>query len=307
MNSLSKFLDEQKIGLVDIGASGGLEARWRSIRGNIKAFLFEPDERSLEELKLADYVEEMFPVGLGSSELTTPLNLCRSPGASSILSPCHSFLSLFSDAKRFDVTKQVDIKLPTLDHCLMSRWQDCDFIKIDTQGTELDILRGGDALLDSPIIGLEIEVEFVRLYENQDLFGDVCSHLESKGFEFFDFVNICRWERERFTLFGQAVFGDGLFLRSPEAFAQILKALPKDVARTKARKYIAIVALYDHLDLLPVCLSVFQQYLEAGDQKAVNRLHKSLLTRRNISSFLLRVMNKLLRPLGLRTIGLQVS
>ena len=79
------------------------------------------------------------------------------------------------------------------------------------------------------------------------------------------------------------------------------------MARTKAKKYIAIVALYDHLDLLPVCLSVFQQYLEAGDQKAVNRLHKSLLTRRNISSFLLRVMNKLLRPLGLRTIGLQVS
>ena len=306
MNSLKVFLDEQRVGLVDIGASGGLEARWCSIQGNIKAFLFEPDERSHKELKLADYVEEIFPVGLGSSELIAPLNLCRSPGASSVLSPRHSFLSLFSDAKRFDVTKQVDIKLSTLDHCLMSRWQDCDFIKIDTQGTELDILRGGDALLDSPIIGLEIEVEFVRLYENQDLFGDVCSHLESKGFEFFDFVNICRWERERFTLFGQAVFGDGLFLRSPETFAQILKALPRDVARTKAKKYIAIVALYDHLDLLPVCLSVFQQYLEAGDQKAVNRLHKSLLTRRNISSFLLRVMNKLLRPLGLRTIGLQV-
>ena len=307
MQALNSFLGELQIGLIDIGASGGLEPRWRSIRRNIKAFLFEPDERSHQELGSADYVEEIFPVALGASETNATLNLCHKPTVSSLLPPRHSFLSRFPDAKRFDVISQETIKLSTLDRCLMDRWQDCDFIKIDTQGSELDILRGGLALLDGPIIGLEVEVEFIRLYDKQDLFGDVCTHLESKGYEFFDFVNICRWERERFTLFGQAVFGDGLFLRSPEVFAEILSSLPIDIARSKAKKYIAIVSLYDHLDLLPVCICSFQPYLNAADLRAIEDLYGILLRRRRLSSFLLRAANILLKPLGIRTTGLQTS
>lgn len=46
MRALNNFLGELRIGLVDIGVSGGLEPRWRSIQRNIKTFLFEPDERS---------------------------------------------------------------------------------------------------------------------------------------------------------------------------------------------------------------------------------------------------------------------
>lgn len=306
---LNTFLGELKIGLVDVGASGGLEPRWRSIQKNIKAFLFEPDERSHQELQLqsADHVGEIFQIGLGSSASNALLNLCRSLGASSTLPPHLSFLSRFPNVERFDVTRQETIKLSTLDECLISNWKDCDFIKLDTQGTELSILRGAEALLDSPIIGLEIEVEFIRLYEGQDLFGDVSAHLESKGFEFFDFVNICRWERGKFTLFGQAVFGDGLFLRSPEVFATFLNSLPIETARSKALKYIAIISLYDHLDLLPICITLFKQFLSAADVKATKDLHTSLLRRRRLSSFLLRAANFLLKPLGIRATGLQIS
>ena len=74
MQALNSFLGELEIGLIDIGASGGLEPRWRSIRHNIKAFLFEPDERSHQELGSADYVEEIFPVALGASETNATLS-----------------------------------------------------------------------------------------------------------------------------------------------------------------------------------------------------------------------------------------
>ena len=307
MQALRTYLGQLKIGLIDIGALGGLEPRWRTINSNIRAFLFEPDERSYRELKSADYVEKIFPIGLGSKENNRTLNLCRKPGVSSLLIPRHTFLSKFANSKRFEIIGKEPVKLSTLDRCLMAREVECDFIKIDTQGTELDILKGGMALLDSPIIGLELEVEFIQLYEEQPLFGDVCSFLQSKGYEFFDFVNICRWERKKFTLFGQAVFGDGLFLRTPEAFKNILADLSTDAARSKAQKYIAIAALYGHIDLLPVCIKEFRQYLKVADLKAAENLHTALLRRRSITSFILRITNRILRPLGVRTIVLKYT
>lgn len=54
------------------------------------------------------------------------------------------------------------------------------------------------------------------MYIDQPLFGDITSFLSSKGFEFIDFINLCRWERESHNGYGQCVFGDALYLKSPE-------------------------------------------------------------------------------------------
>lgn len=97
-----------------------------------------------------------------------------------------NFLSKFPDVKRFDVTKQITIKADTLNNQLQKNdISAVDFIKIDTQGYELPILKGGADYLDN-VIGLEIEVEFAPLYENQALFGDVDSFVRGYGFELFD-------------------------------------------------------------------------------------------------------------------------
>ena len=307
MNALNKFLADQKIGLIDIGARGGIEPEWRKIQNNIKAFLFEPDERSRNELKSIGYVEKIFPVALGSSEGIANINLCKSPGTSSLLKPRYEFLKIFFDVSRFDIISEEEIELSTLDKCLLDRWEDCDFIKLDTQGTELDILKGGKELINKPLIGFEIEVEFVQMYKDQPLFGDVCSFLDKNQYQFYDLIHLCRWERTKFTLFGQAIFGDGLFLRSPESFSQILESLPADLARNKAVKYIGIVALYDHIDLIPICKELFSKYFTITDIKGVENLYKQCLRRRIVSSFIIRVANRLLKYLGIKVTGFQKS
>ncbi len=307
MKALKAFLGKNKIGLIDVGARGGLEPRWRSIDSNIRSLLFEPDERSRNKIESLAHVEEVISMGLGEKEETASLNLCQEPRVSSLLNPHFEFVSRFPDSKRFEVIKSEPIKVTTLDKCLLGRGVEYDFIKIDTQGTELDILKGGDSILNSPFIGLEIEVEFLQLYKNQSLFGDVCSYLAKKNFEFFDFVNICRWERNNFTLFGQVIFGDGLFLRTPEVFGSMLNNLSTEHARSKALKYIAIVALYGHIDLLPVCVKQFKRFLEEEDIESVESFHKSLLRRRGIATFIIRVANRVLKLLGIQLIGLQKS
>ncbi len=69
-------------------------------------------------------------------------------------------------------------------------------------------------IAQSSALNLKRSLFSYQLYEDQPQFRDICAHLVSKGYEFVDFVNICRWERDGFAVLGQAVFGDGLFLRS---------------------------------------------------------------------------------------------
>ena len=62
-----------------------------------------------------------------------------------------------------------------------------DFIKIDIQGAELDVFKGGvDTLKD--VVAIVSEVEFIPHYIDQPLFGDVCSFLTEKGFMFHKFL-----------------------------------------------------------------------------------------------------------------------
>lgn len=61
-----------------------------------------------------------------------------------------------------------------------------DFIKLDTEGCELDILKGAIGVLKKSVIGLSIEVEFYPFHKGQPLFSDVDSFLRPLGFKMFD-------------------------------------------------------------------------------------------------------------------------
>ena len=62
-------------------------------------------------------------------------------------------------------------------------------MKLDVQGAELDVLRGGTSCLANVLV-LEAEVEFVPLYKNQPLFGHIQSFLHEHHFLMHKFVDI---------------------------------------------------------------------------------------------------------------------
>ena len=61
-----------------------------------------------------------------------------------------------------------------------------DFVKLDTQGTELYILEGMQHTLKRAIFGVEVEVEFIEMYKNQPLFNEVDIFMRKLGFHLFD-------------------------------------------------------------------------------------------------------------------------
>ena len=57
---------------------------------------------------------------------------------------------------------------------------------MDIQGSELNVLENAVNVLKTSVL-VQVEVEFVELYEGQPLFSDVDSFLRSQGFQFHCF------------------------------------------------------------------------------------------------------------------------
>jgi FkbM family methyltransferase len=64
-----------------------------------------------------------------------------------------------------------------------------DFIKIDTQGFELEILKGGENTLAAAEFVL-LEVSFLDIYINCPLAADVIGYMNSKGFVIYDICTL---------------------------------------------------------------------------------------------------------------------
>jgi hypothetical protein len=137
------------------------------------------------------------------------LYITRIPQASSLLRPNEAVVARWRDDTGFDVVAEGDVDCVTLDQFAISAGvKYVDLLKIDTQGSELDILLGGSALLPAVSV-IKTEVEFVRLYENQPLFDDIVRKLSSFGFRFVDFTDLATLGGSR----PKKVWADALFVR----------------------------------------------------------------------------------------------
>jgi FkbM family methyltransferase len=81
-------------------------------------------------------------------------------------------------------------------------------IKIDTQGYELEVLKGASGLLHRAA-AMQLEISLVRLYEGAPTFSEMLSYMQSIGFEIFNIVPVFKDKRT-----GRVLQVDGYFVRS---------------------------------------------------------------------------------------------
>ena len=160
------------ITFVDIGARGGIKQHWRLIRDQLEVHAFEPNKDEWENLKRQIYWEgvNIYHDALWSEPKLVRLHVTKNPGLTSVYKP----LPL---SERLEVIRVDRIQAKTLD----SFGLDPDYIKVDTQGSELDILMGAEKSLNNCTC-VEIEVEFEELYEGQPLFNEVNLFMLGRGF-----------------------------------------------------------------------------------------------------------------------------
>jgi FkbM family methyltransferase len=91
-----------------------------------------------------------------------------------------------------------------------------DFLSLDVQSGEYEVLLGARNALDHNICGLIVEVEFGEMYVGQQRFQDVYDLLDGAGFDFVRFLSIGETSFRSplgFRGDGYQDFADALFLR----------------------------------------------------------------------------------------------
>ena len=258
--------ESDTITLLDIGSAGDIEPRWLPVAEELNYVGVEPDRRSSSLLSNLHNCKnyEIINSVIWSQKTNISFNFCRKPQVSSVFRPNKDFLGRFPDADRFEIVNTNSFESSTLDRELGDI--QIDFVKLDIQGGELFALKGMQNHLSS-CLGLEVEVEFASVYEKQPLFGEVYNFLNDFGFEFIDFTNLSRWERNAHNSYGQCIFGDGLWMRSPE-----------DVARnysSKCFQYILICSLYGRYDLASKIIEILKPKLPLNYKTTLDYLIKT--------------------------------
>lgn len=209
--------------IIDVGAAN---SNLKKQPGKVYV-MFEPDPDSFQELELKHAGDPSIYIlnkGLWNQDTNTTLYLTKKRECSSLYKPNMTMIKILKnvfsnkDVDRFEIEEELEIPVVRMDTVLEQVFEDLtnkghskesisiDRVKVDTQGSEYEILQGMGKYLDI-VMEVEVEVEFVELYHNQKLFKDIDDFLSSKGFQFSHFL--------REVLFnGVTAFGDAVYVRN---------------------------------------------------------------------------------------------
>lgn len=195
---LSKINDRMLC--IDVGARWGADGALLLLQEKAKLLCFDPDAEECARLQAAHSIEkvEYVPLALGADGQDLHLTITKDPACSSVYPPMEEIYRTYPALDVIRPERVVSVASTTIDAYLLERGiGKPSLFKLDTQGSELDILKGASASLGEACM-LDIEVEFNPMYRGQALFGDVDQFLRSHGFVLWRFAQLDHYAPEHF-------------------------------------------------------------------------------------------------------------
>jgi len=179
-----------KIQVIDVGAMDlGAEIYDPLLKAGVAGVLgFECVQAECDKLNaMARESRAYLPYAIGDGTVRA-FHECNFPMTSSLLEPNSELLDRFQNLENLtQVVKKHTMQTKRLDD--VSEVAGADFLKLDVQGAELDVMNGGDRVLTDALV-VHTEVEFVEMYKGQPLFAEVDQRLRRSGFVFHKFTGV---------------------------------------------------------------------------------------------------------------------
>ena len=190
--NIEKLLKNRKLIGLDVGAQGGFNSdKFFPERYNkyFESILVDPLKNSLEGKESTHTINK----GLWSSKGVRKLYILnKRPQSSSMYEPDKKSLSIYGfeekDFHLFDVSKTETVECDTLSSSLKAlNINTLDYLKIDTQGAELEILKGLENY--RPLL-IKCEVQIFPMYKKEPSWTEVTDLLYKLGYIVSDWKKI---------------------------------------------------------------------------------------------------------------------
>lgn len=234
--------DRDAVTVVDVGCSGtGVEPQWNVFGGTLKGIGFDPREREIERLRSVEtrsgIAYEAAYVGLTAAQalerdayeatLTTAQRYdprfiedrSSAKRAASLISFDYATAMFSAGQDERFASRRI-----ALDEWLPRHGWTPDFLKVDTDGADMEVLWGADRVLRASVLGVHIECMChgpLSRYANS--LGTIDAFLRERGFQMYD-LDAYRYTKAALpgpfhydllaqTQSGQLGFADALYLR----------------------------------------------------------------------------------------------
>ena len=238
--NIEKLLENKKLIGLDVGAQGGFNSdKFFPERYNkyFESILVDPLQNSLDDKESTHTINK----GLWSSKGIRKLYILnKRPQSSSMYEPDKKSLSIYGfeekDFHLFDVSKTETVECDTLSSSLKGlNINTLDYLKIDTQGAELEILKGLENY--KPLL-IKCEVQIFPMYKKEPAWTEVTDLLYKLGYIVSD------WKKIGYHATRSPVEMDMVFIPN------FLIDSGKKLIQKKEREFISLMLISGQIKLL---------------------------------------------------------
>ena len=138
--------------------------------------------------------------------------------------------------RQYDITSEIDVECTTIKDSLNKfEVNNLDFLKIDTQGSELEILKGIGEYF--PLL-MKIEAQIIPMYENVPSWTELVNYLEKKNYMVSEWIEIGK----HITRVPAEM--DMIFIPN------YLTDFGKKIIKSREKEFISLMLIFGHIRLL---------------------------------------------------------